>query len=341
MVVCVRVLVGRTCSRRMALRLALARRGRACGIVAHISLCARGCETWGMDLFKLFRRGDRQGEAPAVEADAAPFVDDSWGGRLGRLDEMDAGAAAALVQAFLAEVGAAYEGAKVLPPNADGDVELRARSAGLAFRFVIDAGTWWLMPDMKFDNRTGELELTRDLQQVPSPRDSEDRDEDDPWGEDDALRVFVAKGIFVEGVETDVDETLAVLDSLPAAHRTELLAGMERLGISWLQAGSDQLSVRFDPNLDRLGEPVETVHACVSLMARLAVQLGEGSRDMGAEAKVLIRGAVEIDGQLVQPSAAQLPQRRFERAACAYCRTIFRADGDAPKCPNCGAPLGR
>lgn len=228
--------------------------------------------------------------------------------------------------------------AKIKAPDDFDDMELRARSDGIALRVIVDVSTGWLTHEMKIENRVGSLDLERDHDKVPKHKEP---DEDDPWADEDEIRVFVAKGIFVEGDDDDVNESLATLAQLPAELSSRVLAEMEHAQMSSVRAHSDELTIRFDPNVDTLPDPVTTIHETVTFMKAVSQALSEGDRDMASEPKVIIRGAVEINGQRLEPTQGVFSAEPVQRVSCSYCSTQYVSAGPAPACPNCGAPLGR
>jgi len=238
-----------------------------------------------------------------------------------------------LCEALLADIAPHLENGKIKKLPDDDEIELRARIGGtpLKINFEVDMG--WVRPEMKITNRTGDLDLERDHEKIP-----QDRDPDDDWADEDELRVFVAKGIFVEGDEPDVNGTLGTLAALPSELSQRLLAEMERLRMSRLYAFSDSLSVGFQPNNYEMADPVQHILDGLRLMKELADALAKGDRDMASEPNVIIRGHVEIDGQRVE-STQGIPQAAaIGRVKCAYCSTLFVSAAE-PRCPNCGAPL--
>lgn len=277
------------------------------------------------------------GEAAPGADDAVEPADNSWGARLGKHRELERPQAVALIGEFLTEIGDAYGGGKIVAPDGDDgdDMELRAVSEGAAFRVRIDVDSGWLFADMKIENRLGPLDLTRDHDKVPRDK----AQDDDPWSDDDEVRVFVEKGIFVEGYDDDVNETLGTLELLPPMNATHTYAEMERLRISWLRAGDDEVGVGFDPNIDDLSDPAATVHAAVSTLALIGAALGSGDGEVISRPKVIIRGAVEVNGQMMEPNVPTAA--RVERVSCAFCSSLYVAHGQQPRCPNCGAPLGQ
>ena len=216
-----------------------------------------------------------------------------------------------LCSALLEDVGQGFESAKVKPLPDDDEVELRARIDGMAMRVNLEYDVAWVRPELKIENRTGNLTLIRDHEQIAKAKD-----EGDDWSDGDELRVFVAKGIFVEGDERDINETSATLQALPAAARLALLEGMETLRVDRVYLYDETLKATL-PNLPDLEDPVRNITDSVKFLHAFAVALAAGTAGDSAS-----EGA---------PSAGPAVRLR-----CTYCSTRF-LPGITTNCPNCGA----
>ncbi len=270
---------------------------------------------------------EAQGQAPA----AAPGK--SWAKRLqqaysGMGDDEQKWA---LCEELLGELAPGIDGAKIKKIPDDDEIELRGRMGDTPVKVNLEVDMGWVRPEMKITNRTGELRLERDHEKIPQQRDP-----DDDWADDDELRVFAAKGIFVEGDEEEVNETMGTLRQLPGETGAELLAAMERLRITMVYAFRDSLSFNSGPNLQDMADPSAHISDLLAIMKKLADALASGERDMAGEPKVRISGAVEINGQRIEPTAGGFVAPAVERVQCEYCSTLFVL-GTVSNCPNCGA----
>ncbi len=212
----------------------------------------------------------------------------------------------ALCEALCAELAPGLDGARAV--RVDEDLELRGRLGATPVRLRI----WVVDPrarlEVKLANHTGPLLLRRDLDQIPTAAGPAD-----DWSEDDLLRVFVARGIFVHGDEHDVARSQATLARLPEAVAAALLDGMERHGLATVEAGDDLLEVELADAVPRMPDPVAQLRGALALAGELAVALGAA------------------DG------AVRRARPGFEgRVRCAYCATLYVL-GDRSHCPNCGA----
>ena len=224
---------------------------------------------------KLF--GAKKDPVPAdstgVEA-AAPQPPD-WARRLKGYWDMEDEERWPLCEALLNDIAPHLENGKIKKLPDDDEIELRARIGGTPVRINFEVDMGWVRPEMKVTNRIGEIELERDHEKIPQERGA-----DDDWADDDELRVFVAKGIFVEGDESEVDSTLGSLAALPPELSQKLLTEMERLRMSRLYGFAESLSVGFEPNNYEMADPVQHILDGVALMKELADALASGERDM-------------------------------------------------------------
>ncbi len=287
-----------------------------------------------MGLFdKLFgKKKDADAEDTGV-GEAAPPASSTWASRLKGYWDMEDEERWPLCEALLADIAPQLENGKIKKLPDDDEIELRARVGGTPVRINFEVDMGWVNPEMKIANRIGEIQLERDHEKIPQERDA-----DDDWADEDELRVFAAKGIFVEGDDDEVNQTLGTLGALPAELSQKLLAEMERLRMSRFYAFSESMSVGFQPNNYEMADPVQNILDGVRLMKEVADALASGGRDMAAEPKVVIRGHVEIGGQVVAPTEGVHQAAAIGRVKCTYCSTLFVPAAE-PRCPNCGAPL--
>jgi len=251
-------------------------------------------------------------------SDTPPPAESPWPARLAGYRDLREEQQWPLCEQLAEELAPAYAKAKVKIDHEDESVQVRGRvgEVPVRIRFNVDMG--WVRPELKIANQLGPLDLERDHEQIPNEDDS-----DDDW-DDDELRVFVAKGIFIEGDDEEIDQTLATLGLLPDPLRTDLLPEMERLRLSQLYTISDRLlRVSFERELYEMADPVAEIDAGVQLAARVATALNQGPGSGG--------------GRVVDPASAGSGRAAsFGRVECAYCSTLFVL-GATSNCPNCGA----
>jgi hypothetical protein len=178
--------------------------------------------------------------------------------------------------------------------------------------FEVDMG--WVGVEMKCQNALGSISLEWDPEKVPV-----EADEDDDWADEDELRVFVGKAVFVEGDGDDVNETLGSLSRLPAELAAELIAAMQSQPLTLFFMHPESMSVRFKKDFYEMDDPVVEIMTVVHVLAKLTKAVGTG----GAAAQAAAAG-----------SAAPA---RLHLVKCGYCSSRFNL-GASSRCPNCGAP---
>jgi hypothetical protein len=243
-----------------------------------------------------------------------------------------------LVTGLLTRAAPVFGGGQVKELPDDGNIDLRGSYDGAPVRFAIwmSFGSFWAI-EMLCENRIGELEIQRDHDKIPKGKDASD-----PWSKDEERRVFVAKGIFVEGRDQEVAEKLGVWSKLPDALRENVVTEMERLNMNAVRSYTNNVSFNVKPKLRDLDDPIEYMTACARLLAELKNALAQGDR-APLVGGVQIRGNVQINGVTVQPNVA--PDAGAAAVAmtpltCKYCSSLFILAAGKNACPNCGAAAG-
>ncbi len=194
------------------------------------------------------------------------------------------------------------------------DIEIRGRINNRPVRIV------WSYSDLHPDDPSVELQcsetipvidLERDYDQIPK-----EKDVDEDWGdEDQELRIFVAKGIFVEGDEDAVNETLGNFKALPQEMADKMLQKMEAAPLTYLRTGYETVESVYDIDVVKMQDPVNEIYSMAELLDEIATLYDKG------EAK----------------ARNQNQTLDYKRVSCKYCSTMFILDKKS-NCPNCGAP---
>ena len=221
--------------------------------------------------------------------------------------------ARALVGELLTEVASLLGSGQVKQKPDDKTLELRGLSGGAPFRVVVDGFGGVGDLEMQCDNRVGPFVIHRDMDKVPQPVEA-----DDPWDKLDVHRVFLAKGVFVEGHD-EVDAQLAAWGRVPADAQAAILAEMNGLEPSRIGATAAGVSVAALGPLEYATDPASEIVSAVQLLGMLknGVAIGDYSPGTGLPAGALT------------PSASRL--------TCKFCRSIFLLAVGKNACPNCGA----
>lgn len=167
-------------------------------------------------------------------------------------------------------------------------------------------------------NPHGNLSLFRDPSKVEqqAPRDA--------WSANEPVYLFVGKGVFLHGNQTEVDLEAARLRSL-GVDVGAIARAMNSERISSLRVQGDIIEAEFptaiQEMLDRKGQIVRTAH----LVGQLAQKIQSTAPDPG------IAQAAAGDWHTAQLAPLQ-------KYTCHYCNTLFLMTADSYECPNCGAP---
>lgn len=212
--------------------------------------------------------------------------------------------------------GTAERPAKIKELPDDENIDLRGTCEGSPIRFAVwmSFGSFWTI-ELRVDGVGASFELERDEEKVPKHGD-----DDDPFAEDDGLRVFVGKAIFVEGSERTVAEKLAVWEAIPEPLQETILAEMAALDARRVDARGNAITLNQRPGLNELDDPVAYMRRCAAFL--VALRDGLPSAPIGASAS--------SDTTAVPPVA-------HVRISCAYCSSKFLQTPSHQNCPNCGA----
>jgi hypothetical protein len=260
-----------------------------------------------MGLFDVFKKKPEEG-APAAGAGSP------WPGRFKGFDDWEDDRKKAVGKAFLEDMGTLLQSPKVKEVLDEDELELRGRYEDIPVRLKYEADMGWVSLEMKC---TGPLDifLEWDPEKVPVHSD----DSDDDWDEDDEVRVFVGKGVFVEGDKRSVNDALAQFASLPAELQDGVVVTMQELELSRFMVLGETINAGFNANSYEMPDPAAMIGRAVALMARTARTVGSGE---------IVVGQTSSGGAQV----AIVPVRLV---ACGYCRTKFNLGANS-RCPNCG-----
>jgi len=269
-----------------------------------------------MGLFDVFRKKP-EGEAQIEKGQPAPEVSGAgspWPKRFRGFHDWEDDRKKAVGKEFLEAMGALFQNPKVKEVLDEDELELRARYEDLPVRVKYEADMGWVSLEMKCASPL-DIYLEWDPEKVPV----HSQDEDDDWEEDDEVRVFVGKGVFVEGDKSSVSSALAQFASLPAELQDEVVRTMQELELSRLMILGETINAGFKANSYEMPDPAAMIGRAVALMARTASLIGAGGVVVGQTSSAGARVAI-VPVQLV---------------TCGYCRTRFNL-GASSRCPNCG-----
>ena len=213
-----------------------------------------------------------------------------------------------LIHAMLSRVPG-VETARVEETHDNERIELSGTVGGVSFHTVVIIGEYAAsiaLVEISSDGRFDHLTVERDVDKIPKPSASSDA------GRDEAKRVFLGKGIFIEG-KSDLETKAVRWGRLPKEVRDVLLAEMARLDVSRLHLRNEKVSVSVGTLLDDMRDPESVITSCVRLLDDL--QRNSPPKDGGG-------------------NVASVPKT----LACKRCRSLFATDDPSQSaCPNCGA----
>ncbi len=269
-----------------------------------------------MGWLDFFRGKDTAEQAPAE----APEVLSPWASKFRGFRDWDDDRQKATCKEFLTELGADLEHARLKTSLDFDDIDIRGRLAGVPVKVETDATAGWVSIDTQCHVPFEDLSLSWDLDEIPVEA-SQGEDVDD-WGDEDQIRVFVAKGVYAEGGRSEVEQVMSALGALPDGLGPQLLSTMQDHKLSRFGIYSDGIHVGFDDNLYEMADPKAEVMDVVGFTAEVARALGPRRPEGEADAESILEG-------MTIAAPLQLSQ-------CSYCSTRFNL-ATSDRCPNCGA----
>jgi len=134
-------------------------------------------------------------------------------------------------------------------------------------------------------------------------------DPDDPFADSQNIRVFVAKGVYIQADPEAVDRAMQFVAGFAPAVIARISAALVELPITKIQYGVEELFL-YGQSVHTHTDPVAALEACLTLVAELASALGGN------------------------------PDRVLSQTRCEYCRSRYFFGVQRGACPNCGAPPG-
>ena len=222
----------------------------------------------------------------------------------------------------LERVAPLLDQSRVVKLPEDRAIELRGRLDDRPVRARVVPWSESVDWEMQVPTQDTWIWLTRDLDKVP-----QEKIVDDDWGDCDEVRVFVARGIFVEGAEHKVQQELAAFARLPGEFTAWLAAEMERLNLRRLRIGRNRVTCSPWGGFFELGKPARWLADALEVVRRTAEAVAE------------IAGPAPEPKQSVSDPGGPRRPSGSPWFRCGYCSTRFVATTVA-SCPNCGAPAG-
>jgi hypothetical protein len=159
------------------------------------------------------------------------------------------------------------------------------------------------------------LNLQNDPEKIPVHKDIQD-----PWNKDDVLRIFVAKGIYIEGYEEISNIHLAVFQSFSEEFRNNLTGFMINNQIRHIALYLEEVQIAF---------------RCDQLLIRPITGVEESLKMLLAVAGELETVPYSETMNFDTGNAENLVKVRL--ATCNFCTSKYPLVNEC-RCPNCGAP---
>jgi len=220
-----------------------------------------------MGLFDVFKK-----KKPEQEQPSAPATGSAWSKRFAGFWDWDDDRKRTVGFEFVADVAGSFENAKVKEMTDEDDVEVRGRIKDIPIRVKYELDMGWVTLEMKCQSPFDDLQLEWDPEKVPVHGGNAD----DDWDDDDELRVFAGKGVFVEGDKDSVQQTFDALGALPAELSTEIVQAMQQRKLARFYVFSESIDVGFKDNAYQMQDPITEIVETAGLMARVAKTLGSG-----------------------------------------------------------------
>ncbi|MCP4680569.1 MAG: hypothetical protein GY854_34815, partial [Deltaproteobacteria bacterium] len=201
------------------------------------------------------------------------------------------------------------------------DIYLRGRYQEVPVMVELDGTAGWVSIDTKCNVPFEDMSLDWDLEKIPVEAD--DDDDDDDWGDEEEIRVFLAKGVFAEGGKSEVYQVMDAFASLPKDLGDEILTTMQTRRLTRFGIYGDGVHLGFDEDFYEMSDPIAEIKEVLVFTTKIAKILGAAKPVEGSPTKFVIAGAA--------PAAA------LQLVTCSYCHTKFNMGANS-RCPNCGAP---
>lgn len=218
----------------------------------------------------------------------------------------------ALATGFLEVIGESFDEYKLKYDREENDeeIQLRGKLDNFPFRITIDASRFCVNVFCKVTSQIGQacsIYLEYDKKKIPKQKDK-----DDPFSEEDEIRVFVDKGLFFESDDQEwIDLAMTFWEGISDDLRSkfkEVLVG-NKYGAIYIGDGIECEVWDLDDLIKRKAPVTMIVDLC-KLMTDTAKEIGS-----------LPVAATPDLGQLVD---------------CEYCGSKYPL-GQTAKCPNCGS----
>ena len=179
--------------------------------------------------------------------------------------------------------------------------ELRGRIDGIGVRLVVEDDGRWHVQALADVGGCAFFKYDPELSPISA-------DPDDPFAADDTVRVFVAKGLYVEGTQDDIDAYMEWLAGTTEAQVEQVRMALSHLPLREIAFSVDEFFIWGKASLGEADDPVGLCRSALELAGRLCREHGDGT------------------------------SRELKTLKCTYCSSRYFFGPMREACPNCGAP---
>ncbi len=259
----------------------------------------------------------RRLEDPNASHDG-PALGTAAAGAVRRYDHASEEEKPQILQAFLQGVGEQLgQGQAYANPN-DREVQWQGTVDGVPLRIKADIWPSAII-EAKVQNPHGTIVVEYDPEKVPQPGAPP------AWDESDTQRVFLSRGVFIEGDAQDVDVMVRRLRSLPPEVGQTIAEALEHSEGRVFMAEDQRIRASFRPEITEMLDPEGQISHMARVVAWVAAMLQTSPLDPQV-------------AQMAGMPGAQAVMAQFQ-TTCAYCNSVYLLN-EQSRCPNCGAPTG-
>jgi len=196
---------------------------------------------------------------------------------------------------------------QLMPDDERSEAELRGRVNDVPVRFLLESDGEWQL-EAKIARVDGSFYVRYDPDLTPKGGDP-----DDDWADQDDIRVFVAKGMYVEASPDVVEIFMHFAERMTDDQIQRLRDGMANLPLRFVWFLSDELEVGGKVPVQQLEDPVATFRTILAFVGWMGSDIPGGVAGAGS----------------------------FAQTTCTYCSSRYFHGVRREACPNCGAsPAG-
>lgn len=241
----------------------------------------------------------------------------SWSDRFRNFGSLELEEQIELGKEFLTDLGRHFENPRLKDTMSSDQVEIRGRISNHPIRLNWEVDTSIVEYELKCNiNIKDHVFLHWDLDAKPVAES-----DDDDWGDNDEMRVFIGKGLYIEGSPKVVNSGCNTFYSLPLELRKKIIETSNNLELVGYSIGSQDIGVSFYTQVHDMRDPELSFSHTAQVMAQIADALK-------------CEPSETTDSATPNPDT-QLASTPLKLANCSYCAAKFNIAG-TPNCPNCG-----